>query len=56
MRDMSILVAVRYRVIYYFGLGTNSMLTPLFLPDFLLCTVLRVCVVLFYIQLVFFPS
>jgi uncharacterized membrane protein len=43
---MSILVAVRYRVIHYFGLGANSLLTPLFLPDFLLCTVLPVCVVL----------
>ena len=43
---MSILGAVRYRAIYYFGLGANCMLTPLFLLDFLLCTVLLVCVLL----------
>jgi hypothetical protein len=43
---MSILGAVRYKAIYYFGLGASCMLTPLFLLDFLLCTVLHICVVL----------
>jgi len=44
-------------VIYYFGLEANYMLTPLCVPDFLLCTVISMYMFsVFYMQLVFFPE
>lgn len=46
-------------VIYCFGPGAGHMPTPLCVPDFLLCTVICMCMCyldMFYIQLVFFPS